>query len=198
MTADSPQPERRRIQPVLLALLLIPLLGIAGALIVYASGGLNPAPPVPPTPLPVTAQASPLLERAAPNFDLETLYGGSVRLSSLRGRPVFLNFWATWCEPCLRELPAFVDFMAEQPEGGPVILAVNSGEPAARIEAFLAEQGISGIPILLDLDYSVSTAYGADRIPMTFVIDAAGVVREMHVGELKLDDLRAYVEQYGG
>jgi thiol-disulfide isomerase/thioredoxin len=196
MTADSPQPERRRIQPVLLALLLIPLLGIAGALIaVYASGGLNPPPP---TPLPVTAQASPLLERAAPNFDLETLYGGSVRLSSLRGRPVFLNFWATWCEPCLRELPAFVDFMAEQPEGGPVILAVNSGEPAARIEAFLAEQGIKGIPILLDLDYSVSTAYGADRIPMTFVIDAAGVVREMHVGELKLDDLRAYVEQYGG
>ncbi len=194
MTAD-PQPEHRRFNPALLVLLLIPLLGIIGALIaVYASGGLNPAPP---TPLPVTAQASPLLGRAAPNFDLETLYGGSVRLSSLRGRPVFLNFWATWCEPCTRELPAFMAFMAEQPAGGPVILAVNAAEPAERIEAFLQEQGITGIPILLDPDFSVNTAYRADRIPMTYVIDAAGVVRDVHVGELKLDDLRAYVEQHG-
>lgn len=195
MTAE-PQPQQRRFHPALLALLLIPLLGVAGALIaVYASGGLAPAPP--PTPLPVTAApASPLLGQAAPSFDLETLYGGSLRLSSLRGRPVFLNFWATWCEPCTRELPAFMAFMAEQPEGGPVILAVNAGEQAERIEAFLAEQGVSGIPILLDPDFEVNTAYHADRIPMTYVIDAAGIVREMHLGELKLDDLRSYAEQY--
>lgn len=195
MTAE-PQPERRRLNPALLALLIVPLLGIAGALAaVYASGGLNAAPP---TPAPVTAQASPLLGRPAPNFDLETLYGGSVRLSSLRGRPVFLNFWATWCEPCTRELPAFMAFMAEQPEGGPVILAINAAEPAERIEAFLKEQGIAGIPILLDPDFRTNTAYRADRIPMTYVVDPAGVVRDMHVGELRLDDLRAYVEQYGG
>lgn len=194
MTAEH-QPARRRLNPALLALLLVPLLGAVGALAaVYASGGLNPAPP---TPAPVTAQVSPLVGRPAPNFDLETLYGGSVRLSSLRGRPVFLNFWATWCEPCTRELPAFMAFMAEQPEGGPIILAVNAGEPAARIEAFLTEQGVGGIPILLDPDFRTNTAYRADRIPMTYVIDAAGVVRDRHVGELTLNDLRAYVERYG-
>lgn len=193
MTGET---QPKRLNPTLLVLLIIPLMGIVGALIaVYAGGGLAPAPP---TPAPVTLQVSPLIGRPAPNFDLETLYGGSVRLSSLRGRPVFLNFWATWCEPCRRELPAFQAFMAQQDEGGPIILAINAGETVEKIEAFLTENSVAGIPILLDPDFGVNTAYRADRIPVTYVIDPAGVVRDMHLGEMKLDDLRAYVEQYGG
>lgn len=185
-----------------LVLAIVPLLGILGAILtILASGGFNPAPPVPP---PVTPMEARLVGRAAPNFELPTLESAqagtdeTVRLSSLRGRIVFVNFWATWCEPCKRELPAFEQFMAQQDgDSGAIILAVNIGEEADAIQPFLDENGVSGISILLDRDYRVQTAYGVDLFPSTFVIDKAGIVRDMHLGEMTLDDLNGYVEQYG-
>lgn len=177
-------------------LLLIPLLGIVGALLtISGSGGLNPALP---TPLPAaTLPTSQLIGRTAPNFELETLDGETVRLSSLRGRVVFLNFWATWCEPCRRELPAFERFMADQPADGPLILALNNGETPEQIRPFLAENGGSALTVLLDSGYAVEQLYDVNFFPSTFVVDAGGVVRDMHLGEMTLDDLNAYVAQFG-
>jgi thiol-disulfide isomerase/thioredoxin len=92
---------------------LLPLLGISAALLMLiSSGGANSS--IVSTPLPVTQAASRLAGRAAPNFELASLNGDPIRLSSMRGRVVFLNFWATWCEPCKREMPAFQRFMQEQ------------------------------------------------------------------------------------
>jgi thiol-disulfide isomerase/thioredoxin len=188
---------RRSISPALVVLITLPLLGIAAALLlIVASGGVNLGGS-PPTPPPVTMPESRLIGRAAPNFELPTLYGGAQRLSSLRGRVVFINFWATWCEPCERELPAFAEFMAGQPRGGPIILAVNAGETADQIETFLADIAIGGIPILLDRDYRVNDAYDADFLPTTYVIDPAGVVQDRHVGEMTLAQLNEYVATYG-
>lgn len=190
---------KTKLNPVLLVLLVIPLLGIIGAaLTIAANGGLNP---VPPTPAPVTLATSRLVGRAAPNFELPTLENPdeTLRLSSLRGRMVFVNFWATWCEPCVRELPAFESFMFQQGDdaSSPVILTVNIGEEVEVIEKFLANIDITGLPVLLDTDYRAQTAYDADLFPSTFVIDKAGVVQEMHLGEMKLSDLNNYVERFG-
>lgn len=193
--------QKRGFNPVLF---LIPLLGIVGALITIAvSGGFNSAPP---TPLPVTLAASRLVGRSAPNFELPTLESllespenaiETIRLSSLRGRLVFINFWATWCEPCVRELPAFERFTVAQGENGAVILAVNVGEGVKDIDTFLAKMNVDDLPVLVDTTYRVQTAYGAKFFPSTFVIDEAGVVRELHTGEMTIEDLNDYVEQFG-
>jgi peroxiredoxin len=180
--------------PTLVVLSLIPLLGMLAALLMLMSStSINNS--ISPTPPPVTQAVSHLAGRAAPNFELATLDGDSTRLSSMRGRIVFLNFWATWCEPCKRELPAFQSFMNEQPDDGPVILAVNIGDKPAEIQKFLEDNHVSGIPILLDSKYTVQTAYGADLFPTTFVIDPTGIVRDMHLGEMTVDDLNSYVDE---
>lgn len=193
---ENPTPRRRGFNPALLLLLIIPMLGTIAALILLVRFGALPGA-ADPTPLPVTPPAAPaLVGDPAPNFELETLYGGSVRLSSLRGRLVFLNFWATWCEPCKRELPAFQAFMAAQESGGPIILAINAGETEAQIREFLNEFDVAGIPILLDPDFRINDTYDADRIPVTYIVDPAGVVRDWHLGEMTTEDLRDYVERF--
>jgi thiol-disulfide isomerase/thioredoxin len=189
MTAN----QRSRLS-ILFLLSLLPLLAISAALLMLiSSGGANSG--IPPTPLPVTQAVSRLAGRAAPNFELVSLDGGSIRLSSMRGRIVFLNFWATWCEPCKREMPAFQRFMQEQAGDKAVILAVNIGDKPEDIQKFLDDNGVSGIPVLLDTEYRAQTAYSANLFPTTFVIDPAGIVRDMHVGEMKLNDLTGYVDQ---
>jgi len=189
MTAE----QRSRIS-ILILLSLVPLLGMIAALfMLISSGGTSSS--TPPTPLPVTQAVSRLAGRAAPNFELTTLDGGTIRLSSMRGRIVFVNFWATWCEPCKREMPAFQRFMQSQGEDGAVILAVNIGDKPEDIRKFLEDYNVSGVPVLLDSDYEVQTAYYADLYPTTFVIDPAGIVRDMHLGEMTLNDLNSYVDQ---
>jgi peroxiredoxin len=194
MTEQTEQPAASRFNPRLLILLMLPIMGVIGAFITLLAN--NPSASTVPPPLP-TQLASRLIDRTAPNFELAALdNSGSVRLSSLRGRVVFVNFWATWCEPCRRELPAFQTFTQQQADNGPVILAVNTGETAEQIQPFLDENGVSGVTVLLDSDLAVQDLYTVNLFPSTFVIDASGVVRELHLGELKLDELNAYVEQY--
>ncbi len=192
MSEQSPS----RLSPTLIILLVLPLLGIVGALLtIFASGGLAPPDPTP-QPLP-TLPVSLLINRSAPNFELAALEGDSLRLSSLRGRVVFLNFWATWCEPCRRELPTFQTFMQSQGEDGAVILAINNGETPEQITEFLAENNVGGIPVLLDSDFALQDRYEVSFFPTTFVIDAGGVVRDVRLGEITLEDLNTYTEQYG-
>ncbi len=192
MTEQSPSPQR--LDPRWLILLLLPVLGLIGAAVTLLAS--NPAGSNIPAPMP-TQPSSRFINRSAPNFELITLDGAdTVRLSSLRGRVVFVNFWATWCEPCRRELPAFQTFEQQGNENA-VILAVNTGETPEQINPFLAENGVSGVPVLLDNDLAIQELYGVNLFPSTFVIDASGVVRDLHLGEMKLDELNAYVEQYG-
>jgi thiol-disulfide isomerase/thioredoxin len=121
-----------------------------------------------------------------------------MRLSSYRGRVVFVNFWATWCEPCQRELPAFEAFMAEQGDNGALVLAVNAGETAEQVTTYFDDHQISDIPTLLDADLEVYDRYNVQLLPTTYAIDPAGVVRYAHLGEMTSDDLNAYVEELAG
>jgi peroxiredoxin len=158
------------------------------------------------TPVASVRAPTPTLEiqgRPAPPFELTTLDGQTVSLSDYQGRIVFLNFWATWCEPCKRELPAFTAFTQQnQTANSPVVLAVNLLEGPDQITPFLTSLGVrtsspGGFSILLDSNRAVANAYGVINIPVTYVIDATGTIRYPKYGEVTLDDLQTYVALLG-
>jgi peroxiredoxin len=198
--ADLTAKPRRDITPLLI-LALFPLLGLIAALALLLTQAQTVNNTLA-TPAAVTLPAMPtrpqLSGQPAPNFTLRTLDETTVSLSDYRGRIVFVNFWATWCEPCKRELPAFQAFQAAQGEEGAIILAVNTGETYDQAKTYLDEMGISGFPVLLDVRYEAADQYGAVQIPVTFVIDAEGTIRYTKFGEMKPEDLAAYVEALQG
>lgn len=112
----------------------------------------------------------------APDFTLSGPDGKPVKLSSLRGKVVLLNFWATWCPPCREEMPS-MEKLYQSFRGRPdfVMLAVSSGETKAVVDQFLKKTPYS-FPILLDPTGEVSAMYSISAIPTTYLIDAKGVV----------------------
>ncbi len=185
-------PQLRRNHLHWLALLLLPLLSIAAALYVQQrssdDAGVAPAP--------AQAPASTWVGEAAPALALPRLADGSVlSADSLRGRPVIVNFWASWCEPCVRELPALETFAARHSgtAADPQVLAVNVGEEGATIRSFLAENDVARLTVLLDRDLVASDAWGARGLPMTFLIDPTGHVRAVQAGEITLAALEYWL-----
>ena len=179
--------------PTLLILLILPLFGIFIALLMLALETRQP-----PEPAPTFAPAPPrtVVNFQAPDFELPLLDGLTlVSPSDYAGRPLFLNYWATWCQPCVRELPAFEAFIAEHSDDdeGPALLTINLGETAAEISGFLAEIGVQNVPVAMDINQVVKLDYGVQNLPTTFVIDGDGRVRHLKLGELKLEEMEAYL-----
>lgn len=110
----------------------------------------------------------------APELELPLYDGGSVSLNELRGKPVFLNFFATWCGPCVRELPD-IQKIYEDYGDSVHVLCVNSGEDAETVSEFLADKSYS-FPIALDVDNVTTKPYSIEAIPQTFVLDSEGVI----------------------
>lgn len=108
----------------------------------------------------------------APDFELTSLDGETIRLSDRRGQWVILTFWATWCAPCTEELPALQTLYAA---GGVEVIAVNMREDAATVRLFVDGLGIT-YPVGLNPDDSVVLDYAVMGLPQTFVIDPQGVV----------------------
>ncbi len=116
----------------------------------------------------------------APDFAAVDLEGGPVKLSALRGRAVFLNFWATWCIPCRRELPAIARLAARAPAGVEVLtIATDSREPDVR--TMLRERGVR-VPVIFDDSGLLAAQYEVTGIPTTLLLDARGVVVKRIVG----------------
>ena len=198
MTDETPSIDRNEpiaqdrsggFSPALLIILLIAGLGL------LAAGAMLAANDTPNTPARDGAAVRPLRDWQADDFTLTSLTGEQVSLSDYAGRPVFLNFWAEWCEPCRREFPAFAAFMAEQPANGPIILAVNQGDSAETAQAFLDEMGISGVTVLLDSDLELANDYPARNLPATYVIDPDGFVRFAKYGEVTVEELYTYLDE---
>lgn len=111
--------------------------------------------------------------RPAPEFTLPDLDGNAVSLASLKGKVVVLDLWATWCPPCIEELPIVTGITAKYADRGVTYKAVNVGDSPAQVRAFLAKAQISP-PVLLDEKYHVGELYGAQYIPLLVVIDRSG------------------------
>jgi thiol-disulfide isomerase/thioredoxin len=135
---------------------------------------------------PAVAQAEPDLKpwkgKATLPLASVDLSGRRVDLKDLRGRVVLVNFWATWCEPCLAEMPSLERLKGQLAARPFEILAVNYGESAAKVAGFLGKQGVS-LPVLLDPDRKAADAWNAKGLPMTFLVDAKGRVRYSAFGE---------------
>jgi len=189
---------RRRSPPPLL--LIFPLVGLALTAVFLFANALETAPrPVTPAPVTVPPLPTPvnIAGEALIDFTLPTLSGDLVRLSDYAGRVVFLNFWATWCESCKRELLTFIEFTRAHPApNDPIILAVNLEESAERVRQFAAENGIpiDELTVLIDADGVAADRYGVFNIPVTYVIDETGVVRYPSYGEMTREDLQAYLD----
>lgn len=113
----------------------------------------------------------------APDFTLQTVDGKEVSLKSLRGKKVVINFWATWCGPCVGELPYFQDITRTWKENELVILAINLEENVSTVRNFLAGERFT-FPVLLDTEGAVGKRYNVSSIPRTFFIDRDGIIRE--------------------
>lgn len=192
-----PVPPHGRPSPVLILFLIFPVLGIIAALVMALSESARPqAVNSQPTLEAIVPQRLALIDQPAPRFVLTGLDGQTYALESFRGRVVFVNFWATWCVPCQRELPALQAFQERQGENGAVILAVNVNETPQQIQTYLADNSISGLTILLDSSLDVYNAYDVRVMPTTYVIDPGGTIRYRHLGELRESDLDSYLQEF--
>ena len=133
-----------------------------------------------------------------PDFTLEMPSGELVSLSDFRGQVVVLNFWATWCTPCRKEMPEFQALWEEhEAQGDLMLLAVNVQESAGSVSAFVDEFGLT-FPVALDANGDVLDEYGLPGLPGTFFIDAAGVLQARVLGPLSADRLREGGESAAG
>lgn len=131
----------------------------------------------------------------APDFQLQDLEGNEVSLSSLRGSPILLNFWATWCPPCRLEMPFIQEVYQEWTDKGLVILAIDMGESAATVREFMQNNNYT-IPVLLDTRRVVSQKYNVTAIPTTFFIDRNGVIQDKLIGPFpSKDSMVLYVKR---
>ena len=139
--------------------------------------------------------AIPAIGKPAPDFALTNLQGETVRLSEMYGIPVAINFWATWCSPCVFELPIFQEHYQKNGDRFE-ILAVNNQETQQIVEPFVDEMGLT-FDILLDLDADVAFIYQVVGFPTTYFIDSEGIIRVKHIGVMNEDQLRGYLKQVG-
>ena len=137
---------------------------------------------------------SPLIGKTAPDFALrEVGTGQTVDLNQFRGKPVVLNFWATWCGPCFEEHPVLVA-NAQQLQPGVQFVGVVFQDSEDKILGFLRQRG-QAYPTLVDVAGKTAIAYGVGGVPETFFIDKNGTIVDKYAGPLDSDRLLAMVQK---
>jgi cytochrome c biogenesis protein CcmG, thiol:disulfide interchange protein DsbE len=126
---------------------------------------------------------------AAPDFALTNLTGEPVRLSDLRGRPVIVNFWASWCGPCVEEFPLLQSAQAAHQADGLTVIGVVFRDNSEAARAFMQRMGASWAAAM-DPGEQVAQGFGIHAPPETFFIDRDGVVRGRQIGQLTGADLQ--------
>ncbi|MEI2464922.1 TlpA disulfide reductase family protein [Niallia taxi] len=129
----------------------------------------------------------------APDFTLKNLQGKDVRLSSLRGKKVIINFWATWCPPCKQEIPEIEKFYQEY-KGTVEVLAVNiDGGNSEAVALFTKKMNVS-FPVLLDNPDGINEAYKVMTIPTTFFIDENGIITNKYFTVMSLNVIEKLIK----
>lgn len=159
-------------------------------LVALGCGRADPAPGAGGEP-PATVEAV-----AAPDFTLPDLAGGQVSLAELRGRPVVVDFWATWCAPCERQVPVLNAFHDKYGDRIPVLGIAVDADGASRVAPFVAEHDLR-YRVLLG-DEGLAQRYEAFGFPTLYVIRPDGTIHSAHVGVVTPDALEAAVSEWGG
>lgn len=192
MNVDTSVKEPQPIPPLLKGrwfwLVLISLVIFLGGLwIAYSSSLLNSLVSEGEN---VTLEPAPVVGHPAPDFALPTLAGETVRLSDFKGKPVLVNFWATWCGPCRSEFPDFQKASIDNADKL-VIIGINNTTTDQKelVPAFLEEFGVT-FPIVLDETGDTAKAYNILGLPTSIFIDRNGNVNEIFTGPIN----KAYIE----
>ena len=190
-TLPEVKKSKNKLLMVVLGLWLVIVLGVIGFVVWFISrpdtlGASNDSG------LPAMAK----LENGslANDFTLENLKGEKVRLSDLRGQVVVINLWATWCIPCVEEMPTFQEFQDQFP--GFVMLGIDEEESREMVGTFLEDKGIK-YQILLDYDAQVAASYKVFMLPTTFFVDQEGMIRYRHYGVMTPDQFAYYLRTLG-
>lgn len=196
ITGDIPT-AKSGVSPVLIILLILPLLGIAAAIGLMLADQPTPTNSVTDDSRPRSAVA--VLDKAVEDFTLTTLDGETIQLSQYAGRPVFINFWGTWCPPCVEELPVLEAFAREQaalPDGA-VVIASNNTETPEQIRAYFAENGLELPHILFvqDTDSLLYRWFGVFQMPTTYVIAPDQRIRLVKYGEFSAQGVQDYLNE---
>jgi len=166
----------KAILPVILTLVL---------LVTSCSAGSEPpdgkSPAAPDGKSPTAPVEGTQVGNQAPDFQLQNVDGQTVSLSNLRGKPVLINFWATWCSPCRSEMPYIQEIYEEWSNKGLEVLAINKGESSSKAEEFMQSYNLS-FTMLLDTKQATAQKYNIIAIPTTFFIDKDGIIREKIIG----------------
>lgn len=129
---------------------------------------------------------------AAPELTLKDMDGNSRSLSEYRGQVVLVNMWATWCPPCVAELPTLNSFYGDYADGGFVIIGIDDGESLGVVKDYVTQIGLN-YPIWVDPSYLSESAFGTMNLPSSFVIDRQGQIRLQWVGAISRAMLDKYV-----
>jgi peroxiredoxin len=174
---------------VILGAVVIGLLAWSGVIPLFNNGAGEDDQPSP--------QAALESGTIAPDFEVDDLSGNRVKLSGFRGKVVLMNYWATWCGPCVREMPTFQEYQERFPSNL-VVVGVNEEERAEQIQSFFEKTGMQiTYPILLDLTTGVGAMYKVNFLPTTFLIDEKGEIRFRHYGVMSREQIEYYLKTLG-
>ena len=196
METDSTPPPEKKEQALSRLLLIGGLLLVAGALAIYHnSGGFqvqpNPAPATPYSGVTIPPPVIPEIRgKPAAAFELPDIKGQTRKLADFNGKVLLVNFWATWCGPCLIELPWFVEFQKQYGPKGLEVIAISLDEDAAKVvPPFVEKHNFSTLTVLLGDDKTPELFGGLLGLPTTFMVDRNGNYYSKHQGLVGKDDV---------
>ena len=128
----------------------------------------------------------PTVKQAA-DFNLQDMQGTTHKLADYRGKVLVVNFWASWCSPCVKEMPSLQRAWEQLKLDAIQVLAVNAGENRKEIDGFTKSYPVS-FPLLLDPDMALTTAWSVKGLPTTYIIDPGGQIIFQKLGDLEWDN----------
>ncbi len=126
--------------------------------------------------------------KPAPDFVLNQLGGNGLQLSKLQGKTVLINFWASWCQPCIDEMPDLQKFYQTHRGDSVQVLTVNYKEPASAAKGFFKDHSLT-MPVAMDTTGKVAAGYGIQQFPESYFVDKNGIVQDFSYGPMSLTDM---------
>jgi cytochrome c biogenesis protein CcmG, thiol:disulfide interchange protein DsbE len=138
-------------------------------------------------------QSGGMIGKPAPDFALKSLDGSTVSLSDLRGKPLMVNFWATWCPPCKEEMPVFQAAYEKYRDQGFEFVGIDMKEDERTVRNFVEEGGYTWT-FLLDTTGQASNSYRVSAVPTTYFIDREGIIQGMFLGAISKSVLESRLQ----